>query len=226
MFFPNKRIFVHIPKTGGSSLEFAISKKYFLNQNELYENQKEYKDFISNHGLGGINEKRKIEEMSYKKFTINGFFRDLKKGKGGHPHSYISEYEEFLDLKKYEKFVILRNPFDQVISLYNQMRIQVEIKSLDDFIMCKGLHNIEKYRHYIDQYSFTHIDGVLAVDKVFVFDRYKEAQDYVEETFNIKIDRTLRLWKTEYSGEKLSDASRRYFEDMYSQSIELYNRFI
>jgi hypothetical protein len=97
---------------------------------------------------------------------------------------------------------------------------------LDDFISCTDKHNIDKYRHYIDQYAFTHIDGSLSVDKVFVFDRYHEAQDYVEEIFDIKIDRSLRLWKTEYSGEKLSDSSRRYFEDMYSESIELYNRFI
>tara|TARA_B100000073_G_scaffold218388_1_gene181697 strand:- start:1265 stop:1945 length:681 start_codon:yes stop_codon:yes gene_type:complete len=226
MFFPNKTIFVHIPKTGGSSLEFAISKKYYQEQNKKRNNQEAYKDFLSNNGLSGIDEKRKIEEMSYNNFTINGFFRDLKKGKGGHPHSFISDYDEFFDLSKYEKFVVLRNPFDQVVSLYNQMRKQVEIKSLDDFVMCKSLHNIEKYRHYIDQYAFTHIDGILAVDRVFVFDRYSEAQDYVEETYNLKIDRSLRLWKTEYSGELFSKSSKRYFEGMYHQSIDLYNSYL
>ena len=106
------------------------------------------------------------------------------------------------------------------------MRKQVEINSLDDFILCKDKHNINKYRHYIDQYAFTHIDGSLSADKVFVFDRYHQAQDYVEEAFQIKIDRSLRLWKTEYSGETLSESSRKHFEDMYSQSIELYNKFI
>ena len=164
--------------------------------------------------------------MSYQKFTINGHFRKLKKGQGGHPHSFINDYAEFLDIDEYEKFVVLRNPYDQVVSLYNQMRKQVEINSLDDFILCKDKHNIDKYRHYIDQYAFTHIDGSLSADKVFVFDRYNQAQDYVEEVFQIKIDRSLRLWKTEYNGETLSESSRKHFEDMYSQSIELYNKFI
>ena len=131
-----------------------------------------------------------------------------------------------MDIDEYEKFVVLRNPYDQVVSLYNQMRKQVEINSLDDFILCKDKHNIERYRHYIDQYAFTHIEGCLSVEKVFVFDRYHQAQDYVEETFEIKIDRSLKLWKTEYSGETLSESSRKHFEDMYSQSIELYNKFI
>ena len=110
MFFPNKKILVHIPKTGGSSLEYAISSKYFFEQQALDEKEKTYRSFIDQHGLKNVSRK-KIEEMSYKKYTINGHFRNLKKGEGGHPHSYVEDYGEFLDLNDYEKFVILRNPF-------------------------------------------------------------------------------------------------------------------
>ena len=186
---------------------------------------KDFGLFCAQNGFKNL-DRKKIEEMSYERFTINGHYRNLKKGQGGHPHSFISDYAEFLDINDYEKFVVLRNPFDQVVSLYNQIRKQVEISSLDDFILCNDKHNIEKYRHYIDQYAFTHIDGVLSVDKVFVFDRYHEAQDYVENIFDIQIDRSLRLWKTEYTEETISESSKIYFEDMYSQSIELYSQFI
>ena len=44
--------------------------------------------------------------MSYQKFTINGHFRKLKKGQGGHPHSFIKDYAEFLNIDEYEKFVV------------------------------------------------------------------------------------------------------------------------
>ena len=225
MFFPNNQIFIHIPKTGGTSLEFAICSKYFYEKIDQEESEKVYREFIAQSGFKNL-DRKKIEEMSYERFTINGHYRNLKKGQGGHPHSFISDYAEFLDINDYEKFVVLRNPFDQVVSLYNQIRKQVEISSLDDFILCNDKHNIEKYRHYIDQYAFTHIDGVLSVDKVFVFDRYHEAQDYVENIFDIQIDRSLRLWKTEYTEETISESSKIYFEDMYSQSIELYSQFI
>lgn len=225
MFFPNNQLFIHIPKTGGTSLEFAICSKYFYEKIDQEESEKVYREFIAQSGFKNL-DRKKIEEMSYERFTINGHYRNLKKGQGGHPHSFISDYAEFLDINDYEKFVVLRNPFDQVVSLYNQIRKQVEISSLDDFILCNDKHNIEKYRHYIDQYAFTHIDGVLSVDKVFVFDRYHEAQDYVENIFDIEIDRSLRLWKTEYTEETISESSKIYFEDMYSQSIELYSQFI
>lgn len=225
MFFPNNQLFIHIPKTGGTSLEFAICSKYFYEKIDQEESEKVYREFIAQSGFKNL-DRKKIEEMSYERFTINGHYRNLKKGQGGHPHSFISDYAEFLDINDYEKFVVLRNPFDQVVSLYNQIRKQVEISSLDDFILCNDKHNIEKYRHYIDQYAFTHIDGVLSVDKVFVFDRYHEAQDYVENIFDIQIDRSLRLWKTEYTEETISESSKIYFEDMYSQSIELYSQFI
>lgn len=225
MFFPNNQLFIHIPKTGGTSLEFAICSKYFYEKIDQEESEKVYREFIAQSGFKNL-DRKKIEEMSYERFTINGHYRNLKKGQGGHPHSFISDYAEFLDINDYEKFVVLRNPFDQVVSLYNQIRKQVEISSLDDFILCNDKHNIEKYRHYIDQYAFTHIDGVLSVDKVFVFDRYHEAQDYVENIFGIEIDRSLRLWKTEYTEETISESSKIYFEDMYSQSIELYSQFI
>ena len=225
MFFPNNQLFIHIPKTGGTSLEFAICSKYFYEKIDQEESEKVYREFIAQSGFKNL-DRKKIEEMSYERFTINGHYRNLKKGQGGHPHSFISDYAEFLDINDYEKFVVLRNPFDQVVSLYNQIRKQVEISSLDDFILCNDKHNIEKYRHYIDQYAFTHIDGVLSVDKVFVFDRYHEAQDYVENIFGIEIDRSLRLWKTEYTEEIISESSKIYFEDMYSQSIELYSQFI
>tara|TARA_B100000530_G_scaffold290925_1_gene207436 strand:- start:249 stop:926 length:678 start_codon:yes stop_codon:yes gene_type:complete len=225
MFFPNKKLFVHIPKTGGTSLEFAIASKIFYEKIDQEERDKSYRNFIRQNGFQSL-DRKKIEDMSYQKFTVNGHFKRLKKGKGGHPHSFIKEYAEFLDIDEYEKFVVLRNPYDQVISLYNQMRKQVDINSLDDFILCTDKHNIERYRHYIDQYAFTHIDGSLSVEKVFVFDRYHQAQDYVEEIFEIKIDRALKLWKTEYSGETFSEKSKRHFENMYHESIELYDRFI
>lgn len=203
MFFPNKTIFVHIPKTGGSSLEHAIIA-HFLK--EIPENRR--------------------EPIAYDRFTIHGFFKKSVQGKGGHTHSYISEYEAYLNLDDNLKFVILRNPYEQLISLYNQLRQQIYIPSLEHFVLGDDGMIMSRVDHYIDQYKYTHIDGELRIDKVFVFERYAQAQDFVETHFGIQIDRNKRLWKTRHSGEMLSPEARRHFESVYHQSIELYHKFL
>ena len=86
----------------------------------------------------------------------------------------------------YYKFVVLRNPFEQEVSLYNQIRVSANIPSLEHFILGEKNFTMKQVDHYIDQYKFTHIDGELMVDKIFVFDRYHEAQNFVEEKFNLK----------------------------------------
>jgi hypothetical protein len=203
MFFPNKHLFVHIPKTGGSSLEHAICKKYFDHEDDT-----------------------QIEQRSYEQYTVHGYFNNRVKGEGGHPHSFISEYDQCLDIHSYFKFVVLRNPFEQLVSLYNQLRKNVSIPSLDYFVLGDKHLTIKNVAHYIDQYKFTHIDNELCIDKVFVFDRYHEAQDFVEQRFGVQIDREKRLWKTEYTGEELSTEAKIHFESVYHQSIDLYRRFV
>ena len=130
MFFPNKHLLVHIPKTGGTSLEHAICKKYLEQE-----------------------EDNKIDLLSYEKYTVHGHFKKKVKGQGGHPHSFISDYDQHLAIYDYVKFTVLRNPFYQLISLYNQLRKNADIPSLDYFILGDKNLTMKNVYHYIDQYN-------------------------------------------------------------------------
>jgi hypothetical protein len=203
MFFSVYRtIFIHIPKTGGSSLEFAICKKH-------------------------LPESSNLDTDSYKLFTIRGAMDGIQKYTAlGHSHSYISEYYKFLQANSYLKFTVLRNPFDQVTSLYNQMKILMKIPSLEHFILSDEKNSFKNLNHYINQYEYTHFNGELAIDKVFVYDRYHEAQDFVEKQFDLKIDRDKKLWATTYTGEVWSKEMKDRFTSVHHKSIDLYHRFL
>lgn len=203
MFFSvYKTIFVHIPKTGGSSLEFAICKKH-------------------------LPESSNLNIDSYKLFTIRGAMDGIQKNTPrGHSHSYISEYHKFLQIDSYLKFTVLRNPFDQVTSLYNQMKHLMNIPSFEHFILSDEKNSFQNLNHYINQYEYTHLNDKLAIDKVFVYDRYHEAQDFVEKQFDLKIDRDKKLWATKYTGEGWSKEMRDKFASIHYKSIDLYHRFL
>jgi hypothetical protein len=51
-----------------------------------------------------LNRKKKIEDSSFQNL-LSMAFKKIKKGQGGHPHSFIKDYAEFLDIDEYEKFV-------------------------------------------------------------------------------------------------------------------------
>lgn len=203
MYFSKyKSIFVHIPKTGGSSLEHAICSNILPQSSNL-------------------------EEESYRNFSIRGGKMNIPQNTPeGHTHSYIYEYSLFLNLDEYLKFCVLRNPIDQVRSLYNQMKKPMKIPSLEHFIMAEDNKSIKVLDHYIDQYKYTHINDHFYIDKVFVYDRYEEVQNFAEEYFNIKIDKQKRLWQTQYTNEEFTKEMRAKFESIYYKSIELYNRFL
>ena len=61
MFFPNKHLLIHIPKTGGSSLEHAIVSSY----------------------LEAVNDSQ-LEDLAYEQFSVHGHFGHKVKGQGGH----------------------------------------------------------------------------------------------------------------------------------------------
>lgn len=206
MFFPqNKTILVHIPKTGGTSLEIQIARNFLKNE--------EYQFLHYNH-------------------TIRGKFNNLKAETAhGHRHSFISEYNQYLNLNEYTSFTILREPFSQVLSLYRQLKENEDklsriMPSLCDFIFGNCKYDLRHYDFYSNQYRFTHINDKLKVDNIFIYEKYHEVQEFVEKLYNIKIDKKLISMKTINNGDILSHDMKKEIKKILPESFDLYNTFL
>lgn len=110
--------------------------------------------------------------------------------------------------------------------MHNQIKKWSKFETLEEFVLSDKGHNVKQLSHYIDQYKFTHINNELKVNNVFVYDRYHEAQEFVEDTFKIKINRDKRLFKTEYDGSKFNEEMTKKIESLYRSSIDLYQKFL
>lgn len=209
MFFPqNKTLFVHIPKTGGTSIEEEIVKKFLKIQ--------------------------KPHKFVYENYTINGFFKKIELDTpSGHRHSFISEYNDHLNLNDYESFAILREPFSQVLSMYRQLKDNNRLKnivhltpSLQDFIFGNCKSDLKFFDYYINQYKFTHIDNKLKVNHVFLYEKYNEVQDFLEKLYNIQIDKNIRLMKTTEDNQILTQDMQNEIKKCYPETFDLYYRFL
>lgn len=211
MFFPeNKTIFVHIPKTGGTSIEHEIIRKFLKIERNNYG------------------------EFLHKNYTIRGFFKNIPFDTPmGHRHSFISEYDECLKLDTYESFTILREPFSHVLSMYRHIKDNHRAKnishlspSLEDFIFgnCKG--NLKFFDYYLNQYKFTHINNKLKVDHVFLYEKYDEVQNFVENLYNIKINKNIRLMKTTEDNQILTEDMKKEIKKCYPETFDLYDSFL
>ena len=60
-----------------------------------------------------------------------------------------ADYEDHLKIDDFFKFVVLRNPVDQLVSLYNQLRKSNPIPSLEHFVLGEKGMTMSKVDHYI-----------------------------------------------------------------------------
>jgi hypothetical protein len=132
-----KILFIHIPKTGGGSIEKAMGLWGFNNAGSNFINQ------VTLYGYISVNYKNRNVFRSETK--VNNWlshwycFRNLLLGKTSLntplQHASFLEIENILNLNKYFKFSIVRNPYTRVISTYNWLMSNNDIDmSFQDFV--------------------------------------------------------------------------------------------
>lgn len=199
-----KCIYIHIPKTGGVSIEHALDM--------LGDNEKENRDVIYG----------KIKSLDLEKYSFLSpvmqhlSIIDLKK---------IIPEKEF---KEYYKFAIVRNPWDRMVSLYHftkpysakEGNTQENISKFDEFLF-HGLNPFLKQQ----QCDFISDDGGnIVVDYVGRFENI--SSDFKNICLHlglpsISLPHKNRIYHRHYST-YYSEETKQYVSDLFRKDIETF----
>jgi hypothetical protein len=194
-------LLIHIPKTGGTSLEHYFSSKYDipLNNDSLY-------DFL--------------DEETAKSKNINSSLQHIR-------YQTIDNHKEFfkIDMSNIEIITIVRNPYNRIVSdlfWYNKITINSTKEEVYDIIqeyLCdKTLDN-----HTIPQYLFVTDENLQLIPNIKILYTETLQSDmhkigYVD--FDVKINDNTN--KTNYF-DYLNISSIELINDFYYYDFELFN---
>lgn len=212
MIFPEKKvIFVHIPKTGGTTVTFSMASQIYNSHyiNECKENKSKFLTWI------------------YNKHNVSD--RKIRKA-----HLSAIEYKENVkDFDKYWKFTIIRNPFDQISSLFNQLKMMnVEINkrflpykkmNFEEYVLNDGKFSIKGDDQLIDQKKMITHDDKIIVDNIYLYDDYNSCVKSIKSKCDLTVNVDLKLRETKtknlYNPEMVNKVL-----DLYGDTYELYRK--
>lgn len=195
-------LFIHIPKTGGTSVEHYLKKTY---------NQTLHSTLVNNHIL-------------FEKFKIKSSLQHLT-------YKNICEYKNTLEVeinKDLKIITIVRNPYDRIISdlffykLINDNTTSDDVyKIIKKYIYedCHDNHNIPQHEFLIDQNN-------KIIPEVTIFKTETLTEDlkkYGFTDFDLKIHQNRLNIKKENYKNYLNNDSIKLINEFYKKDFELFN---
>jgi len=211
-YFYNKEInilLIHIPKTGGTSLEVYFSRKYFipLNENSLF--------MFSKHAISNdFNHKISLQHQTYN--TLFKFRNELN--------------INFSDENNKIKIIsIVRNPYDRIISDLFYFRL-INIDSNPDKVynVIKFFINTNTHRfdnHNIPQYLFITDETEKLIDNIIILKNETLTNDMINigfTDFKVNLNINEILHKSKYDV-YLNTDSIKLINSFYKKDFELFN---
>lgn len=234
----HKIVFVHIPKTGGTSIEYNLDI-HRDNQNiglSPYLKQKWDYNHLFGKGLQHLTLKE-IEDFystcnfkSYVKFgRIKYIIDHLLKLNPLVEQEYKSK--SFKEVKSYYKFSIVRNPYDRIVSYFawlngkwhkNIKLNKNDFKSYIDEVYKNGDFRIN--RHLLPQHEFIYNTKHFSIDKIIHFENLNDEFATIGKKLNLKCKLPKRMisFHEEFQFYYDDDSKQKVF-DMYQKDFDLFN---
>jgi hypothetical protein len=205
VFEKQKLIFIHIPRTGGTSIFFNNTYIQFnTNFNEI---------------------ETKLKHLDIKNFRFHS--------KSPFTHLAFTEYEKYTKTNKYKIFTIIRNPYDRIFSYYKyhiyKLKINQEISSLDSEAekFNKYLNYFlkdKKYLTYKTQTSFL-VNNDKVIDPSIKIIKYENLNEEIKNLPRLNVSIDFISKKDIYIQENIEIVKKHFLEDFlnlgYSTEIGL-----
>lgn len=168
---PYKFIFIHVPKTGGNSIQHVL-KDYSADKISEPENAEFWYD------SGG---------------TLHNF--EVSNPVATHKHAGIKDYydnwkeDDFGNIEDYLKFSVVRNPWERAISYYFYKHQTLIFSGVEGFIKDKFMKEVELE----SMTSYLSVDGKIDLDYCIRIEKMQEGFDEVCEKLNIPKQKLLKL---------------------------------
>jgi len=201
-------VFIHIPKTGGTSIEETLIKDAEFRDWKIKDDKNWY---------GNVESPSNLYSTKYCYELDHSTLRYMKSNCKHYNNSYF-------------KFAFVRNPYARLVSEYNHCKYgysrfirKKEFDSFEEFVYILKerfqfvLENEQKNHwlisHYLPQYKFTHnYQDKLLVDFIGKLENIEEDWNYINEKLNIK--------KELLKSEKYSSGFNYDYESYYTPKLK------
>ena len=204
--YKNKFIFIKSQKTGGTSLEVALSN--FCGDKDIITPifPKSNEDLRKNFGFRGPqNYKTNAEVLVNNKIVKFEFFNHL-------PISVLKKIIPEEIFNRYYKFTIVRNPFDQILSFY-YWKVRGKLNTISFSNFCE--QNAKNF--FQNEKKLISINNDLPYNKIIKYENLQNDITYLDEKLNfnnelISIFQKIKLkseYRTNKNYEKICNLSKK-----------------
>lgn len=203
-------IFIHIPKTGGTTIERSMGigkpsvKNYKCGRTRIF------------HYLPSLDTDVAFSLQHLPASVI----RDLKQ----------DTFSSFF------KFSFVRNPYDRIISEFcwvnrGTQKINTFLnnpnfmyKEFDDWVKC--LLKVPYGDHLLQQHYFLYDEDTLLVDNIYKYENFQDSLKELSEKLNFVYDKDLHAYKRKFDIDReraLTDSVKSKIYDIYAEDFERFN---
>ena len=206
-----KLIFIHIPKSGGSSLNSCI----LTTQYNLYTTgriKSKQNNSLVLYNCKNSSEYFKIEDFNYSKTDLAHVYNDL---------FYSLKKQPGPNLDEYNRFIFVRNPYKRLLSAY-QYKFN-HLKKEDFFHLLNSLSNSDftdkKFIHLMPQFNFYKVNDI-----VFKLETFYSEENKIINLFNSEIKFFFQYLK-EHASVTNKAKKKISLEEFYdNESLQLVNK--